>query len=110
MYNVQYHKTYIFDIQIGEELKVIFIILMFITTLFSSENLEKISLQLKEKEQFQSAGFHVSLTQEEKQYIKDKRAINVCIKSDQEPLVIKDKEGYLYRLFGAGIQEYKYEI
>ncbi len=67
---------------------------MFITTLFSSENLEKTSLQLKGKEQFQSAGFHVSLTQEEKQYIKDKKAINVCIKSDQEPLVIKDKEGY----------------
>jgi len=68
--------------------------LILIITLFSSENLKKTSLQIKGKEQFQSVGFHVNLTQEEKQYIKNKKTINVCIKSNQEPLVIKDKEDY----------------
>ena len=75
-------------------MKAVIIIFIFITTLFSNENPEKISLQLKEKEQSQFSGFHVSLTEEEKQYIKDKKTINVCIKSNQEPLVIKDKKGY----------------
>jgi len=63
-------------------LKIIIIIFIFISTLFSNEKLEEIN------------PFSTNLTQAEKQYIKDKKSINICLKNGHEPLMIKDAYGY----------------